>query len=206
MNSSILKIFNGARVDDRQVSELIGVAHGIIADGAVNEAEARYLYKWLCANRVLGSNPVVGMIYERMQAIMLDSKLDPDESIDLLNTLSELCGNEFEEGEALKSSTLPLCNPAPRIVFNGSTFCLTGTFSHGTRSACEAAVSKLGGIAGPLNKSTKYLVIGSYATDSWSQSSFGRKIEKAASMRSDGVPISIVSEIHWAKGMSDSAL
>ena len=40
-------------------------------------------------------------------------------------------------------------------------------------------VEALGGVSGSLTKQTDVLVIGEYATDSWRQSSYGAKIEKA---------------------------
>lgn len=41
------------------------------------------------------------------------------------------------------------------------------------------------------------LTIGAYATESWKHSSFGNKIMKAVEYRDMGVPLSIVSEMHW---------
>ncbi len=40
-----------------------------------------------------------------------------------------------------------------------------------------------------------------YATESWAQSAFGRKIEKAAEMRAGGHAIRIVGEAHWVEQM-----
>ena len=48
---------------------------------------------------------------------------------------------------------------------------------------------------------TDYLVIGSYATDSWAHSSWGRKIEKAVEMTNKGHPVKIISEEHWSKSL-----
>ncbi|WP_235982964.1 hypothetical protein [Sphingomonas albertensis] len=48
-----------------------------------------------------------------------------------------------------------------------------------------------------MTQKTDVLVIGLYATESWKHSSFGNKILKAADMRAEGVPITIVSEEHW---------
>ena len=78
-------------------------------------------------------------------------------------------------------------------------FCFTGTFNLGRRQDCERAVEERGGYAGSLTQDTDYLVIGAYVTDSWRHSSFGNKIVKAVEMRDEkSVPISIVSEQHWA--------
>jgi NAD-dependent DNA ligase len=127
-----------------------------------------------------------------------DSTVDRDEARELLDTLDSLASRDFELGEVLKSSTLPLCDPAPVLSFAGQKYCFTGTFNFGQRKACEQAAVERGAEAGSLMKKTNVLVIGIYATESWKHSSFGNKILNASEMRSGGVPISIVSEQHWA--------
>ena len=190
------RLFNRARLDDRQINELIGLAHGIIADGVVNQLEAEYLFKWIVANRPLSDNSVVRLLYDRVAKVLADGQLDSDESADLLDAVTR-----FSAG--VKTTSLPLCNPAPTIKFANSTFCFTGTFAFGSRKECENAVMGRGGIAGSLTLKTNYLVIGAYATDSWAHSSYGRKIEKAVEMRSNRIPISIVCEEHWAEHLQD---
>jgi NAD-dependent DNA ligase len=194
-------LFNRARVDDRQINELIGLAHGIIADGAVNQAEVEYLFKWIAANAILTDNPVINRLYRRVNQILDDGRLDQEEAADLLETLTRFSAGDFEIGEALKATTLPLCDPAPELKFYGSSFCFTGTFAFGSRRECEGATLERGGVPGSLTQKTSYLVIGAYATDSWAHSSFGRKIEKAVAMRTHGIPISIVAENHWVAQM-----
>jgi len=90
-------------------------------------------------------------------------------------------------------------SPEPEIVVEGKNLCFTGTFSYGNRKDCQAAVVQRGGLATSINFKLNYLVIGSYATDSWVQSSWGRKIEKAIHLSQKGANILIVSEAHWSK-------
>src|SRR5688572_2288438 len=94
-------LFNRARVDDRQINELIGLAHGIIADGAVNQAEVEYLFKWIAANAPLSDDPVINLLYSRVNTILDDGRLDPEELTDLLATLTRFAAGDFEIGEAL---------------------------------------------------------------------------------------------------------
>jgi len=195
------RLFNRARLDDRLVNQLVGIAHGIIADGVTNRTEAEYLFKWLVANRVVADNPMVGILYERLEGMLEDGVLDHEESAELLDTLSRFCAGDFEIGETLKPTTLPLCNPVPQVKFINRHFCFTGTFAFGSRRDCEAAITARGGTAGSLRKETRYLVIGAYATESWIQTAWGRKIEKAVDMRARGLPISIISETHWVTEM-----
>ena len=155
------------------------------------------LHKWLVAHTAASSNPVVKLLLDRVDAILADGIVDPEEAIDLFTVLKQFAGGDFELGETLKSTTLPLDNPPPTIKFRSSCFCFTGTFAFGTRKECEAAVLAKGGLCKALTQETSYLVIGAYATESWAHSTFGRKIEKAVTMRQRGTPIAIVAEPYW---------
>lgn len=125
--------------------------------------------------------------------------LDAEEKASLLDTLNCFSNGDFELGEMLKASTLPLCDPAPGLIFKGQTYCFTGTFIYGQRRFCEEAVSRRGGFAGALSRRTNVLVIGAYATESWKHSSFGNKILQATAWRDEGKPTSIISEEHWTR-------
>ncbi len=202
MTTELHRIFSRARLDDRQVNELLGLAHGIIADGVVTQQEAEYLQKWLVANAGVSNNPVVANLLQRVNQMLSDRILDAEESRELLETLTKFSGGDFELGEVLKSSSLPLDEPPPEILFDQTRFCFTGTFAFGSRRECEDAVEKRGASAGSLTLKTDYLVIGTYATESWIHSSYGRKIERAAEMKEEGVPISIIGEAHWVEHLS----
>lgn len=130
--------------------------------------------------------------------MLADGVADMEERAELLDTLNRFSSRDFELGEVLKATTLPLCDPCPTLSFPGRSYCFTGTFSYGQRRHCEQAVVDRGGEAGSLTRKTHVLVIGCYATESWKHSAFGNKIVKASELRDAGVPISIVSEAHWA--------
>lgn len=201
MSQPMHRLFNRARLDDRQVNELLGLSHGIIADGKVTLEEAEYLQKWLVANTAVKDNPIVSTLLARVNEMLSDKVLDVEESSELFETLRQFAGGDFEIGELLKSSSLPLDKPQPDIRFDATQFCFTGTFAFGSRKHCEAAVIERGAQAGSLTAKTNYLVIGVYATDSWAHSSYGRKIEKAVHMKSNDSPICIVGEQHWVEAL-----
>jgi NAD-dependent DNA ligase len=192
-----LNILGQDRITSRQIDELVGLARGIGADGTVNQSEVEFLQKWLAANAEISSQPLIRRLYDRVNTILLDGVADADECRDLLETLDAFSNRDFELGEVLKSSALPLCDPAPSLLFDGYRYCFTGTFNFGSRRDCEAAVETRGAAAGSLTQKTQVLVIGMYATESWKHSAFGTKIIKAVDMRESGVPICIVSEAHW---------
>jgi NAD-dependent DNA ligase len=187
----------GDRITSRQIDELIGIARGLVADERINQAEVEFLQKWLAANAEISDRPVVRVLYARVNTMLADGIVDEEEKAELLDTLNQFASRDFELGEVLKSTTLPLCNPAPTLAFPGRLYCFTGTFNYGQRKYCEQAVSDRGGIAGGLSQKTEFLLIGAYATESWKHSSFGNKILKACEWRDQGTPIAIVSEEHW---------
>lgn len=195
----LFNFYGRERITSRQVDELTGLARGLCADGVLNQLEVEFLEKWLAANSEITGNPLINALYARVAEVLSDGVADAAERHELLRTLEEFSGNDFELGEALKSTSLPLCDPPPKLTFAGRAYCFTGTFSFGRRPVCEQAVIDRGGSCGSLTRKTDVLVIGIYATDSWKHSSFGHKILKAAEMRDSGVPISIVSEAHWAR-------
>lgn len=199
MDDSLHNRLGADRITARQVDELIGLARGIAADGALNQAEAEFLYKWLAANVEVSEQPLIRTLYQRVEAMLADGLLDAEEQALLLETLNSFSRRDFELGEVLKSTTLPLCDPAPILSFPGVAYCFTGTFIYGQRKACERAVVERGGACGGLTRKTDVLVIGAYATESWKHSSFGNKILQALDWRSEGRPIAIVSEEHWTR-------
>ena len=199
MNLSMLKRFNNKEIADRQVDTLVGLASGLVADGKIDRSEADALQKWLVANAAASSNPIVHNLLVRVTEMLADGVLDEEESAELLDVLVKFSGSDYEIGEVPKATTLPLCSPEPSIIVQGNRFCFTGTFAFGNRKACEAMITERGGSVGSIAKSTSYLVIGTYVTDSWIHESFGRKIEKAVSWKQEGMPLKIVSEEAWVK-------
>lgn len=197
-DEAFLRRVNVDRLRLRQVDELVGMAKAIVADNILNDAELEYLVRWLVANREITNDPVVAILYRRIQTMLNDHVFADDERAELLETLKAFGSEPMEVGEVMKSTSIPFSSPAPDLTFPGIRYCFTGTFKHGTRSECELAVTSRGAVAGSLTKDTDALVVGYYATESWLHSSYGRKIMKATDMIGSGHPIIIVSEDHWA--------
>lgn len=190
--------FNRKNIQDRQVDTLIGLSKGITADGKVDQSEAEFLQTWLVQN-CQSQNPLILNLLNKVSEMLEDGILDEDESAELLTILHTLSGEKSELGEVAKTSTLPVCSPSPNIEFVSKTFLFTGTCAFGTRKQCQEAIKSLGGVnAKGVTKKLDYLILGTYVTDSWAHESYGRKIEKAMEYRDSGLPISIITEEHWA--------
>jgi len=187
------------RISDRQIDELIGIARGLLADGKIDQSEVECLQKWLAANVTISDQPLIRTLYKRINEILRDDVVDADETSELFETLNHFVHRDFELGETLKATSLPLNDPAPNLVFPGRRYCFTGTFTFGRRRECEKAVADRGAAVGSLTQKTQFLVIGTYATESWKHSSFGNKISQACDWRDRGIPIVIVSEAHWVR-------
>ena len=186
------------RVQDRLIDELIGISRGVIADGVVDESEAIFIGQWIENHREIANRWPVNVLYTRLVEMLKDGILEPDEQRELLATLKDITGGVSVYRESSKSTTLPVTQPHPDILFEGSVFCLTGRFVFGSRMECEDYIVDLGGVVIPApTTDTDYLVIGEVGSPDWAHSTFGRSIEKAIELREHGHPISIVSEEHW---------
>ena len=62
--------YSRARIDDKQVTELIGILKGIIADGTLDKSELEMLVKWQAANPGVRQNPVVAKLYQNIDDIL----------------------------------------------------------------------------------------------------------------------------------------
>jgi NAD-dependent DNA ligase len=203
------RYFNSARIDRRSADALIGLAAGLAADDVVTQAEAIFLKDWIERNLSHLADPVVNILYQRLNAMLADGILDADESADLLGMLKSFSGlaaqptcRLISTSSSARPSDLPLCTPSPTLSFEGKNFVITGVMAFGPRKHCQELIVDRGGlIYGSISKKVDYLVIGSVGNDQWRHASYGTKILKAVELRESGAPIGIVSEDHWQKAI-----
>lgn len=205
-----------ARLNTRDLDEMIGLCRGVLADGVVNLAEAIFILQWLEDHPDIVRSWPASVLYEALDAMLEDGQLHPNEEQALLGILVELTGAPVrislevvdengrvinsEERTLTTSTTLPLHEPEEPISFEGKNFCFTGQFLFASRRDCEAVVTQLGARCQKgLNKKTDYLVIGEVGSSAWAHSSFGRKIEKAVLLIEQGCDLYIVSEDTWRR-------
>ena len=200
-----------SRLASRDISELIGVCKGVLADGVVNLHEAIFILEWLEMHPGVTDTWPASVLYEATDRMLEDGKLSHDQESELLGLLAEITGHpvrvdicsHLQRGLPVERTlntptTLPLCEPDGGLEFEGRNFVLTGNFFYGKRCDCESAVRKLGGNTQKgVTKATNYLVVGEVGSEAWAHSSFGRKIEKAVHLRERGHEIYIVHEPFW---------
>ncbi|MBC8210904.1 MAG: BRCT domain-containing protein [Gammaproteobacteria bacterium] len=186
------------RIIDTEITELIGIARGILADGTVVQSEAEFLLRWLENNKECADTWPANVIYSRLKHYLNDNILTPDEEGELMAFLIDLTGGSLPDPTSRShSAALNFSFPEPMVHAN-KLFCITGKFYYGIRKDISDIIIAAGGsITEKPTMKTDYLLIGELGSDEWIQSSFGRKLESAIKYQEKGSKIKIVSESHW---------
>ena len=198
--------FNSHRRLERDISEMLGLAKGILFDGKVVDEEAVLLGDWIAAHPDLRDTWPVDILNGRLGQIFADGIVTEAERSDLKELLNQLVGGEAGLiGTGNAATTLPLDKPAPSITFRDQVFVLTGKFAFGPRTECERFTAEAGGLCEDnVTLKTRYLVIGTFGSRDWIHTSHGRKIERVLAYRKSGARIAIVGEDHWAASLPKS--
>lgn len=199
---SVVAIATDARLLRRSCESLIGISAGLVADGELNDREVQFLSVWLTEHRELASTWPGEVIYKRVTEVLADGVITAAERAYLETTLTELIGGSFTESGSIpsESTALPVDRGAVVRIPEAS-FCFTGQFLFGTRSACEHAVEQRGGRVGVIGKKLDYLVVGELSSRAWKHSSFGTKIESAMKLKAEGARVVVVTEAQWVQSL-----
>jgi NAD-dependent DNA ligase len=193
--------FNRARRAERDLSEFLGLAKGLLADGSIAEEESQLVATWLSNHSSAAEQWPLNHLAQRLATMYSDNRVDEAERLQLAEILSSIVGGTagIILGEDA-ATELPLDVPPPALKWAGSTFVFTGKFAFGTRAECQRQVSSLGALCNAdVTRSTDYLVIGTFGSRDWVHTSFGRKIEKAVQYREAERHLSIVGEDYWVR-------
>lgn len=183
----------------RSVSELVGIVTGIAADGHLHDLEIQHLRTWLSEHKEVADTWPGSAIVAAIDMILADGHVSEAERQHLLDVLIQITGTDFANTGSVTAepTTLPVDDQA-QLDLRETGICFTGTFSFGTRAACERLASRAGSVVcSQMSRKVGVLVIGSQSSPSWKQSSFGRKIEEAIALRENGHDIAILSERRW---------
>jgi len=189
------------------MEHLLGMVQGMLADGHLHDMEIKMLATWLTANDELVKLWPASVVAQRISSAIEDGHISEEERQHLTQTLSDLLSNDFAEtGSASAEPTrLPVTDDIDVEVCDVG-FCLTGEFAYGTRNACSKLTERAGGIpVDNVTKKARYLVIGSRASPDWAHTSYGRKIERAVEMQTQGHHIFIISERRWLEALESRA-
>jgi len=196
-------LFNRAGRTERDLSELLGLAKGMLVDGVVTTEEATYLRAWCVNHPDAIDHWPANQIAARLTRCLADGQIDDAERLDLHDLLSALVGGTASLVLGYEAATtLPLDDPAPALSWAHHVYVFTGRFAYGTRASCEREVTSRGGTCEKtITKRTSVVVIGTFGSRDWKHSNYGGKIQKAVKLRDKGGAIRIVGEDHWATAL-----
>lgn len=190
--------YNGITSD---LQQLQGIFHGLLSDGALNDAEIYKLHEWLSENEHLNSYYPYDEIRSLVLSIVADKKIEEEERLVLMAFIKqfvELSNSETKkivEDNTADINIEGICAVDPEIIFENKTFCITGILSRGTRNQLQEAIKAKGGVTvNSISRKTDYLVIGDTNNACWSYACYGRKVEKALDLRKSGHTVILVHE------------
>ena len=183
--------------------QLQGMLHGLIADDVLSDIELEALSAWMNENEFLcGTYP-----FDELYSLLLAAKEDDIISDDERNMLKAFFANFIDtrtsdnvnvsDAKALRDKYLmqSIYTTQPQISFEGKTFCFTGESKFASRSEIAQVVQSKGAkFSKDVTKKTDYLVVGNEGNPCWAFACYGRKVEKAMSLRKGGQRIAIISE------------
>ena len=104
------------------------------------------------------------------------------------------------EGEMLMKEIENVLDPVAQLQseihkLSGSRICLSGNFTHGSKSEVAAYIVSRGGtVENSVKKSTDILVVGDCGSVAYTNGNFGTKVKKALEFNSRGASITIMKE------------
>ncbi|MFV8337158.1 BRCT domain-containing protein [Flavobacterium sp. RSP29] len=189
---------------------LQGLCHGILADGNISDKEIFDLNDWLAENEHLNTYYPYDEIRSLIASIVSDNKIDEEERIVLkayFNQFIKLQDAEMQKQIEVETSDVNiagLCTSEPSVIFPDKTFCITGVLKRGNRETLQNDIRKLGGIpTESISKKTDYLIVGDNGNPAWAFSCYGRKVEKALSLRKEGHTITLIHEFDFSDIVDD---
>jgi hypothetical protein len=175
--------YNTSRVADRNIDELIGICRGVVFDGVVSQSEAENLLKWL---KTLGHGACEfpsAVLLARLESCLCDGDLSTEESADLFDLITKIVGDSGDF-HGPSTTSLPLDDPTPPIIFKRNTFVVTGRCALGPRKIVEDQICGAGGfVAANISRNVSYLVCGHFGSKDWIHTNHGRKIQAAMDLR-----------------------
>ena len=194
------------------IQSLHGLIHGILADNQIEDRELQNMAAWLEDHSVLRGTYPFDEIYSLVSTVLEDGKVSDDERNILKAYLSEFVDptvsynlNELELNRLREEySVQGVCARDPDILLPGHLFCFTGASDRGTRNEIATIIKNNDGeFKDSVTAKTDYLVVGNAGNPCWAYSCYGRKIEKAITLRKKGNAIVIVNENDFWKMLEE---
>ena len=196
--------YNGVIAD---LQTLQGLFHGALSDGELSDTEIRAIDKWVANHSHLESYYPYDEIKALLLQVLADQVITDDERNTLTVFMKQFVDISDPEIEAklnkVESTTTvsTIYTFEPNILFApGKRFSFTGIMSRFARKDAIKLVEKFGCFNDDtVTEQTDYLIVGENNNPAWPFACYGRKIEKALKLSSEGAQISIVREIDFVQ-------
>jgi hypothetical protein len=192
--------FYDAITSDMQ--RLQGLLHGALADGQLLDVEIEGLRDWLSQSegleRVFPYDELVSLV----NSALADGRVEEAERATLVHFFEKFVTySAAKRADRVFNSGLPprrlsgICAYKPSIEFDGRRFSFTGASAVAPRKMIATIVEELGGMfSGTVSSETDYLVVGDAGNPAWAYACYGRKVEQAMKLRSEGAELLVVHE------------
>lgn len=192
--------------DTDRINEFLSMLKAICADGIIIQPEIHKVETWINANKDIAKAFPIKPVYYRIRDAVKDNVIDGEELAKLDELVSEIAGDQCTQiGDVDGSIGQVFRDDITQLSFEGTTFCFTGTFLCGTRKQCEIEAEIRGALVKTsVTDDVDVLVIGSVTSRDWRNQNFGRKIERAISLRAETGMLTIISEDQWTKLLNGS--
>lgn len=159
---------------------LMGILDGISCDEEINDEEAEHLLEWMEEYSYLRGFYPYDKVFDTLTPMMEDHHMDKTEQSALLVLIDRI---------------LHPVDVDAGIQYEGSAFCLTGNFMHGSKEEIGALIeSRRGSITKGVSKKIQYVVVGGAGSEKWAFGNYGSKVKKALELIEQGCPLQIVGE------------
>jgi hypothetical protein len=208
-NDSYLGVWNRVNNERKAMDVFAGLCLGILADGEINDREARFLHGWIKFHSALLPEIIVVSILESLYSFMNGLDTSELENENLIQILNQILGGQSGEPKS-RHDNLHHSNPACGLIFDticattvpsivGLEIVVSGSFLRGGVSDVAKEISRLGGVPrtdAPREK-TSFLVIGEKGSSQWATTLIGNKAQKALEMKQRGHAILIIREVDF---------
>lgn len=199
--------YNAATAD---LQTLQGICHGILADGIIQDEEVKILDNWLEENEYLSTYYPYDEIRSLVISILSDGKIDDEERERLKAYFKDFVKlNDSQLQQQIEKDTAHIkisgiCTMYPEINFDSTYFCFTGVSARATRKEIETQLNSLGGVfENNVTQKTNYLIVGDGGNPCWAFACYGRKVEKAITLRKAGHTLSVIHEFDFWDSVED---
>ncbi|MDO4913847.1 MAG: exonuclease domain-containing protein [Bifidobacteriaceae bacterium] len=169
------------------INILKGILRGLVADNKISSKEIGTLREWMLSYSSLGNSYPFNKIFELVEEVSADGAVSSEENLMLIDRF-----NKFIDPISAESSD-EVAESSVDIV--GKNCCITGSFTHGSRSEIKNQLAEMGAIiVESVTRKTEVLVVGGSGSSRWAYGNYGGKIKRALEMQDKGIAIQIVRE------------